>query len=56
MSNLLFRNLDRLKTIARFLVYDNTVSLNQYHGKLETLFKYRGKFYKIKTVLTEVQS
>jgi len=53
MSNLLFVNKDRLKTIGRFLVYDKVVSANQYNNELKEEVVYKGKRYKVKVKVTK---
>jgi hypothetical protein len=55
MSNILFANQDRLKTIGRFLAYDKLVSLNEHNFKLEEEIVFRGKRYKIKAKLVKVK-
>jgi Cft2 family RNA processing exonuclease len=53
MSSLLFANQDRLKTIARFLIYDKTISADQYDMEMEQIVEYKGKTYKIKAKVEE---
>lgn len=55
MSNILFANQDRLKTIGRYLVYDKLVSLNQHNFELEEEIVFRGKRYKVKVKLTKIK-
>lgn len=54
MSNILFANQDRLKTIGRFLLYDNLVSLNEHNLELEQVVEYKGKKYKIKVKVSKL--
>lgn len=51
MSNLLFANQDRLKTIGRYLVYEWTR-----RKKMEEFFTYKGKEYKIEVKVREAKS
>lgn len=55
MSNILFANQDRLKTIARYLAYDKLISLNQHNFELEEEIIFRGKRYKIKAKLSKLK-
>jgi len=56
MSNILFANQDRLKTIGRFLIYDRVVSANQYNLELEQEFKYKGKRYVVEAKVKEISA
>lgn len=55
MSNILFANQDRLKTIGRFLAYDKLISANQHNFKLEEEIVFKGKRYKIKAKLSKIK-
>ena len=55
MSNILFANQDRLKTIGRFLIYDKIVSCNQHNLELEQVVEYKGKRYKVKAKVTKIK-
>ena len=54
MSNILFANEDRLKTIGRFLAYDKLISANEHNFELEQEIVFRGKRYKIKAKLSKI--
>jgi len=55
MSNILFANLDRLKTIARFLVHDKVVSLNQHNLELDQVIEYKGELYIVRVKVSKVK-
>lgn len=55
MSNLLFNNFERLKTLGRFLAYDKLLSINQYNGKMERVIFYKNKSYKVEIKIKEVK-
>lgn len=55
MSNLLFANEDRLKTIGRFLAFDRVIGINQRDSTIEQEIVFRGKRYKISAKLTKVR-
>lgn len=47
MSNIFFANLERLKTIARFLIYDK-LSVDEHNLILYEKVTYKGKDYNVK--------
>ena len=55
MSNILFANQDRLKTIGRYLVYDKVVSCNQHNLKLEEEIEYKGKRYNVEVKVKKIK-